>query len=155
MRGGDKMTTHAGIAAATMQVVAGVLFEHGRVLICQRRADDHHPDQWEFPGGKVEPGEDLEQALRRELVEELGIDARIGAMLWQTQHQYPGRQPVCLRFFHVTAYSGNPTNKVFAAIQWAAVGTLAHFDFLEGDREFVAQLDAGRVRPPGVGSPAA
>lgn len=149
-----KMKTHGRAAGAAIEVVAGVLVDYGRVLICQRRADDHHPGQWEFPGGKVEPAEQLEQALRRELFEELGIDARIGPVLWRTQHQYPGRRPVCLTFFHVTAYAGVPTNRVFAAIQWAAVGTLGCFDFLEGDREFVAQLDAGRVRPGARGNPA-
>lgn len=133
-----------------MQVVAGVLVAHGRVLICQRRADDRHPGGWEFPGGKVEPGEQLEQALRRELFEELGIDARIGPTLWQTQHRYPGHPLMSLTFNHVTAYAGQPTNKVFAEMRWAALGTLGRFDFLAADREFVAQLDAGRVRLDGA-----
>jgi len=126
-------------------VVAGVIVHDKYVLICQRRADDHHPGKWEFPGGKVERRESLAQALRRELREELGIDARIGQVLWRTRYAYPGRQPISLTFMRVTAHRGTLTNRVFATIDWAAVGTLGRFDFLEGDREFVAQLDAGNV----------
>ena len=134
-----------------MQVVAGVLVQNGHVLICQRRADDHHPGKWEFPGGKVEFGERLDEALRRELQEELGIDVRVGRMLWRTEYQYPGRRRLCLTFLRVHEHTGAVTNRVFAAVEWAAVGALGRFDFLEGDREFVAQLDAGAVELTGSG----
>jgi 8-oxo-dGTP diphosphatase len=145
------MKAPAQSSDADPQVVAGVLVQNGRVLICQRRADDHHPGKWEFPGGKVEPGERLDEALRRELHEELGVDVRIGPLLWRTAYQYPGRRRFCLTFFRVNEHTGAVTNRVFAAVRWAAVGALGRFDFLAGDREFVAQLDAGRVPLTGLG----
>jgi 8-oxo-dGTP diphosphatase len=148
--GRQRLPTRGLGARQTIAVVAGVIVRDQHVLICQRRADDHHPLKWEFPGGKVERRERLAQALRRELREELGIDARIGRVLWRTQYAYPGRQPISLTFMQVMGHRGALTNRVFAAIHWAAVGTLGRFDFLEGDREFVAQLDAGTVHVTGV-----
>ncbi|MGH9783493.1 MAG: NUDIX domain-containing protein, partial [Terriglobia bacterium] len=74
-------------------VVAALLFDKGRVLICQRSPDGQFPSKWEFPGGKIEPGEDPKEALRRELFEELGIRAEIGAEVWRTEHQYAGHPP--------------------------------------------------------------
>jgi 8-oxo-dGTP diphosphatase len=128
-----------------LQVVAAVLVRDGHVLICQRSADGYHPGRWEFPGGKVEPGEGLEAALRRELREELDIEVNVGPTLWRTRYQYPDRKPFVLTFFLVPEYTGTVTNRVFAAVQWAALGSLASFDFLEADREFVAQLASGRI----------
>ncbi len=134
------------MAECFIDVTAGVIARDNSVLVGQRPAAGHHPGKWEFPGGKVEPGESLEDCLRRELREELGIEAAVGERLWQTQHQYPGREPFVLTFLAVPSYHGAVTNRVFAALTWAPIGTLGAIDFLEGDREFVAQLDAGRVR---------
>jgi 8-oxo-dGTP diphosphatase len=132
--------------SATVQVTAGVLVRDTTVLICQRPAGGHHPGKWEFPGGKVEPGESLEAGMRRELREELGIEAGVGPVLWRTQHQYPGRAPFALTFFAIPRYTGAVTNRVFAALRWVPIGTLGEMDLLEGDREFVAQITQGRVR---------
>jgi 8-oxo-dGTP pyrophosphatase MutT (NUDIX family) len=85
-------------------------------------------------------------ALRRELQEELGIDARIGPVIWRTHYQYEGRPPFVLTFFSVPHFTGTPTNRIFATIRWVPVGALRELDFLEGDREFIAQLDRGGVR---------
>jgi 8-oxo-dGTP diphosphatase len=153
-RGRRQSAPAAGtVRPALTEVVAGVIVRGQHVLICQRRADDHHPGRWEFPGGKVEPGERPAQALRRELQEELGIDARIGLALWRTEYQYPGRRPLSLTFFQVAEHTGAVRNRVFAAVQWADVGTLERFNFLEADREFVAQLGAGRVPLTGWAGP--
>ncbi len=132
-------------AAGVVQVTAGVIARAGRVLICQRLPDGHHPGKWEFPGGKVEAGETLEAGLRRELHEELGIDATIGRVLWRAEHQYAGRPRFALTFFLVEEYAGTPTNRAFAAIQWAPLAELGGFDFLEADRGFVAALGRGDV----------
>ncbi len=129
-----------------VQVTAGVIVHDGTVLVCQRPPGGHHPGKWEFPGGKVESGESLEAGMRRELQEELGIDAVVGPVLWRTQHQYPGRDPFVLTFFAIPSYTGTLTNRCFAAIRWVAVTALDQVNFLEGDREFVAQLRSGRVR---------
>jgi 8-oxo-dGTP diphosphatase len=111
------------------------------ILAC-RRADDerHHPGKWEFPGGKVEPGESLTESLRRELQEELGITAQIGPVLATSQHQYAGRDAVEITFFEVRDFEGTPANLVFGEIRWVELGDLLELDFLEADREFVERL---------------
>ncbi len=132
-------------AAGVVQVTAGVIARAGRVLVCQRLPDGHHPGKWEFPGGKVETGETLEAGLRRELHEELGIDATIGRLLWRTEHQYAGRPPFALTFLLVEEYAGTPINRAFAAMRWVPLAELGAFDFLEADRGFVAALSRGDV----------
>ncbi len=135
------------MTARAVQVTAGVIARAGTVLVCQRAAGGQHPGRWEFPGGKVEPGESLEDGMRRELREELGIEAQVGEVLWCTTHQYPGRAPFVLTFFAVPQYRGTLTNRCFADMRWVAVDELGTLDFLEGDREFIARLQSGRVRP--------
>jgi mutator protein MutT len=111
------------------------------VLACQRAADArHHPGKWEFPGGKVEPGESLVECLRRELREELGIVARIGPALATSRHQYAGRDVVEITFFAVRELEGTPTNLVFGDMRWVKPEDLSQLDFLEADREFVGWL---------------
>jgi len=134
------------MAESMVQVTAGVIAHHGTVLVCQRAAGGHHAGKWEFPGGKVEPGEELQDGMRRELEEELGIDAEIGAVLWRTEHQYAGRAPFVLTFFSIPGYRGTITNRCFADMRWVSAPQLGTLDFLEGDREFIAQLQAGHVR---------
>ena len=134
------------MADSFIRVTAGVIAHHGTVLVCQRAAGGHHAGKWEFPGGKVEPGEGLQDGMRRELEEELGIDAEIGAVLWRTEHQYAGRAPFVLTFFSITGYRGTITNRCFADMRWVPAVELGTLDFLEGDREFITQLQAGRVR---------
>ena len=133
------------MAEGIVQVTAGVIACDDTVLVCQRLPGGHHPGKWEFPGGKVEAGESLEAGLRRELREELGIEASIGRALWRTEHQYPGRAPFVLSFFFVPRYDGTLTNHAFAAIEWAALTQLERFDFLDGDRAFVGALSRGEV----------
>lgn len=134
------------MAESFIQVTAGVIVQHDTVLVCQRVAGGHHPGKWEFPGGKVEPGESLQDGMRRELVEELGIDAEIGAVLWRTEHQYPERTLFVLTFFAILSYRGTITNRCFADMRWVRVAELSALDLLEGDREFITQLQTGRVR---------
>jgi 8-oxo-dGTP diphosphatase len=116
-----------------MDVVAAVIERDGRILICQRRGGSHAL-KWEFPGGKVEAGEDARSALERELREELQIDARIGPEL----HAQSGE--IHLRFFHVTDFSGEPVNLQFEQIVWEVRPNLPAYDFLENDVEFVKKL---------------
>jgi 8-oxo-dGTP diphosphatase len=134
------------MADGFLHVTAGVIVRDGLVLACQRPAGGHHPGKWEFPGGKVEQGEIREECLRRELHEELGIEATVGRLLWTTHHRYPRRDPLVLSFFLVPQYSGTPRNLAFAEIRWVPIEALAVLDFLEGDREFIAALSAGRIQ---------
>ena len=128
-----------------LHVTAAVLLSGDTVLICQRRWDSAHPGKWEFPGGKVEAGESLEACIRRELREELDIDAEPGRELWRVQHCYPDGPTCDIAFIHIRRFAGTPTNRCFADMRWAQLGELSAYDFLEADREFVLRLDDGTV----------
>ena len=131
-------------------VVAALLAKQNRLLVCQRSAAGDFPGKWEFPGGKVEPGETPPAALRRELEEELGIAADIGEELWRVEYQYPGRAPVLLIFYAVHRCQGELQNRVFQQIAWASAGELEQYDFLEADRELIQRLASGDVRVTGL-----
>ena len=132
----------------TITVVAGLLYHNGTLLVCQRRRGNAFELQWEFPGGKVEPGETCEDGLRRELHEELGIDAHIGPECYRTQHHYPGKYTVELIFYAVTTFHGTPRNYAFEQIRWVEPATLSTLDFLEGDAELIALLSQGQLPIP-------
>ncbi|MBM3540344.1 MAG: (deoxy)nucleoside triphosphate pyrophosphohydrolase [Alphaproteobacteria bacterium] len=127
-----------------LTVVAGILSRDGDVLICRRIRGSRHELKWEFPGGKVEPGEDPRAALERELAEELDIGAVIGREIARYPYQYPGREPILLIFYEVTAYRGEARNRVFEQIRWEKRERLPDYEFVEGDAEFVRALAAGR-----------
>src|SRR5437016_11546798 len=101
-----------------MTVVAAVIERDGRMLICRRKPGGRHPLKWEFPGGKVESGEDPREALARELREELGVDAFIGAEMDVYDVAYPDGFRARLRFYRVTRFEGEPRNLDFAQIVW-------------------------------------
>ena len=121
-------------------VVAGILQRGGTVLICRRRADQPHALKWEFPGGKVEPGESPVAALQRELREELGIDSDAAAEIARYEFAYPGKRPILLIFLRVTEWRGEVENRIFERIVWERPERLRDYDFLEGD---IAFLDSG------------
>jgi 8-oxo-dGTP diphosphatase len=121
-------------------VVAAIIQRSGRILIGQRKDLGHHPLKWEFPGGKVEPGETPEAALIRELQEELGIQARIDRELMRYEYQYPGRSRILLIFYRVVDFEGEPRNLDFDQIRWELPELLREYDFLEGDAQFVGQV---------------
>jgi 8-oxo-dGTP diphosphatase len=126
--------------AKVVSVVAGVVTHAGKILIGQRKRNDWHGGKWEFPGGKIEPGEAPEQALARELREELGIEAIIGEVLQRYEFSYNNRPPVELVFYSVEQFSGVPVNYEFEQILWEEAHRLPEYDFLEGDIEFIAWL---------------
>jgi 8-oxo-dGTP diphosphatase len=126
-----------------MEVVAAVIERDGRVLICQRKSGGRHALKWEFPGGKVERGEDSASALARELREELHIEATIGPLIHAATVRYSDGPPINLEFYQVTEFSGEPANLQFQRIIWEDRTKLAGYDFLEGDIEFVKKLAAG------------
>ena len=125
-------------------MVAGLIEREGRVLICQRRPTDRYPLKWEFPGGKVEPGEAPAAALARELEEELSIRATVGAEILRYRFRYPSRRPILLVFFRVTDYQGRLHNRQFARMLWETPARLPDYDFVDGDAEFVRCLARGR-----------
>ena len=123
-----------------LQVVAAILQQEGRILICQRRPGQAHPLKWEFPGGKVEPGESPEQALARELEEELGIRSAAGVEIARYEFTYPGKNPIELIFCQVSRFEGEPQNRIFHEMRWERASQLPDYDFLEGDTEFIRRL---------------
>jgi mutator protein MutT len=127
-------------------VTAAVIERDGRILICRRRLDQDHPGKWEFPGGKLEPGEEPIESLLRELREELSIEAAIGPEITRYEYRYAGRKPIRLVFFRVTEFAGEPDYSQFHEVEWAPPVELPRFDFLEGDVEFVRELAAGKFK---------
>ena len=122
-----------------MVVTAGVIIREGCILICQRRKGSWGEYKWEFPGGKVEDGEDPGESLRRELREELAIEPEIGPLLCRLEHRYPDRE-VDLFVFHIPGYTGELRNKQFESIRWVQREELADFDFLDADRSVIEAL---------------
>lgn len=126
-------------------VTAGILRVGDRILICQRRAGTRFALQWEFPGGTVEPGESPEGCLRRELAEELGIEAEVGDRVHAVEHRYANGLSVHLLFFRIAKFTGVPVSRVFERIAWVRPEELPGYDFLEADRGLVARLARGEA----------
>jgi 8-oxo-dGTP diphosphatase len=127
-----------------IQVVAAILERDGRILIGQRQPEQSHPLQWEFPGGKVEPGETPEAALARELEEELAIRGARGEEIQRYDYEYPGKKAITLIFFRVAAYEGELQNLIFRDLRWEPRERLADFDFVAGDRQFLEWFGTAR-----------
>jgi 8-oxo-dGTP diphosphatase len=135
---------HFSYLSVMKEVAVGILRVDGRVLACQRKRNAVYPLKWEFPGGKVEAGESPPQALRRELGEELGIDATPGAEIHRQEWVYaegvanPERDGSFRVFYYlVDRYTGEPANHAFEEIRWVTVAELDRLDMLEGNREAV------------------
>lgn len=124
---------------SVIDVAAGLVFEGGRLLITQRPPGGHLAGLWEFPGGKLEPGETWEAALVRELQEELGVRVVVGREFCRVQHAYPHRE-VRLRFYVCRIDSGTPSPIGCSALAWVAPDGLAGYEFPEADRQLLEQL---------------
>jgi 8-oxo-dGTP diphosphatase len=129
------------------QVVAALIWQDGTVLVCQRTRHQTMPLKWEFPGGKIEEGEQPRDAMRRELEEELGINAEVGDEVERFRHRYPNGSAVELRFYDIRKYSGEIENRIFKEIRWAKPAELPAFDFLEADLKLVQDLASGKLAP--------
>jgi len=126
-------------------VAAGLIVRGGQVLIGQRRPDQPMAMQWEFPGGKIEAGETAEQALARELDEELGIKATIGPPVTRIRHNYRHGGAVDLQFFAVNEFSGEIVNHIYHQFRWVKLEDLPGYDFLAADRGLIRDLAAGKL----------
>ncbi len=133
------------ISHPPIDVVAGVIRgADGTFLITQRMADDTLGGYWEFPGGKVEPGEELTAALRRELREELGVETEIGAEIQRVVHAYPDRD-VRVYFFEARIVRGEPAKLEVADLAWIHAGQFAHYQFPEADLPLLDLLRSSKM----------
>jgi 8-oxo-dGTP diphosphatase len=130
-------------------VVAGLILRGENaareVLICQRSPDKPMGMKWEFPGGKVEPGESSEEALARELDEELGIRATIGPEITAIRHNYRNGGAIHIQFFTIESFTGELRNQVFHDMQWSTLERLPEYDFLEADLTLIRELANGKL----------
>ena len=117
-------------------VAAAVVEREGRVMLCQRRPGAHNALKWEFPGGKLEPGESPEEALARELREELDLRVTVGRIRDAVFYRYPDRDVLVL-FYGCRVASGEPRPLDCNAVAWALPDELPGFDFAGADLEFV------------------
>ena len=125
-----------------MRVAVGVVFNtQGQVLVGQRTVRDQYFEQWEFPGGKLEQGETAEQALVRELAEELGVEVISQEPLIELTHDYPDRK-VELLVYLVTSYQGEPTGKENQALSWLSPSKLNQINFLSGNQKIIDAVQA-------------
>jgi len=120
-------------------VAAGILIDAGRVLVTRRRADDHLGGMWEFPGGKVHAGESVEDALVRELREELGVRVLPGPRWGTLSHRYPGRD-VLIHFLFVDEIHGVPRAHAAEELRWVTPPEMAPLPFPDADRPLVEDL---------------
>jgi mutator protein MutT len=117
-----------------IRVVAAVIVREGRILIARRPARGEFGGKWEFPGGKVKPGESDEAALRREILEELSAEIRVGERVLETDHDYVTKS-VKLVFFRCELVGGPPSHSLdHDELAWVEPAKLHLYDFLEADR---------------------
>ncbi len=126
-------------------VAVGILLRDGLILACQRRRTTRYPLKWEFPGGKIEEGENASQALVRELKEELEIDAQPDGTLLVHDWVYAEGTPASdaafrITYFIVRRFNGEPINRTFEAIRWVTPEQLRSMDVLAGNREAISLL---------------
>jgi 8-oxo-dGTP diphosphatase len=136
-----------------LHIAVGVVSDaEGRILISERKPDCAYAGQWEFPGGKCEPGEDVQSALARELREELGIRLLSARPLVRLSHRYPGRH-VLLDTWLVTAWKGRPEAREGQRFEWVTSAALDHYPMLAANRPIVraVQLPALYLVTPSPG----
>ena len=122
-------------------VVGGLIYQNKQILICQRKEDGDHPSKWEFPGGKLKDDENTQEALKRELKEELSIE--INEMIYFDEYLYEYKKLskiLKLVFFQIFQFEGEIQNKVHQQLKWIDISKLGDYDFLEGDLKIINKL---------------
>ena len=132
-----------------LHVVAAVIERSDRrILIGQRRRSDTSPLKWEFPGGKVRSGETFEQALSRELREELGVTLVKSVEVTSVRHQYANTpEELQIHFFAAQYAEPDIAPNVFEQIAWVLPRELSSYDFLAANHKLIALLATGRIKP--------
>jgi 8-oxo-dGTP diphosphatase len=129
-----------------IKVAVGIITLGSQILVCQRKKGLRYPLKWEFPGGKFEDGESAEQCLRRELNEELSIDAAIGGEFFHQEWLYPDSGSFEVFYHVVPSFSGTIRNNVFEQIRWVHSAELTGIDMLDGNRDVVRKLKSQNGR---------
>lgn len=129
-----------------IRVAVGIIVRNGEpegersVLLCQRRESAKYPLKWEFPGGKVEDGEDVADCLRRELREELGVSIDAPRLFHTQEAVYPDSGHYEVHYFLVDSIGETPVNRVFRRVEWVRLRDLPSYDILEGNRDVIGIL---------------
>ena len=122
-------------------VVGGLIYQNEKILICQRKEEGDHPFKWEFPGGKLKKNENNQDALKRELKEELNIE--INEMIFFDEYLYEYKElskKLKLVFFNIFQFEGEIQSKVHQQLKWIDISNLSDYDFLEGDIKIINKL---------------
>jgi 8-oxo-dGTP diphosphatase len=147
-----KLNAHRRPPPKTLRRVVAAIIVRGQgpdreVFICQRKAEQPMGLKWEFPGGKIEPGETPEEALVRELSEELGITATIGELVTTVRHAYRNGREIEIQFFTLRRWDGELENRIFEDMLWSKLEKLPEFDFLAADLTLIQELAEGKLLP--------
>ena len=121
------------------ELVAALIWDNDKFMICQRPAHKARGLLWEFVGGKVEPGESREQALIRECQEELAITLEVGSVFMEVAHEYPDIT-VKLTLFNATIAEGTPQKLEHNDIQWITIDEIPKYEFCPADTEILERL---------------
>jgi 8-oxo-dGTP diphosphatase len=122
------------------KVAVGILRRDGKILACQRKKGGRYELKWEFPGGKLEPGESVEQCLARELREELSIAMHSINHVEVQSSDYDDGGTFEVAYCEVNGFDGEPKNNVFEQFRWVTLQELRTLDILEGNRDFIARM---------------
>jgi 8-oxo-dGTP diphosphatase len=129
-----------------IRVAVGIILRNGdaggkrSVLLCQRKETAKYPLKWEFPGGKVEAGEDVADCLERELREELGVSIAPPRFFHRQEARYPDSGHYEVHYYLVHGVTGAMMNRVFHRVEWVDLRDLSSYDILEGNRDVVEKL---------------
>ena len=123
-----------------IDVAAGLIWSKGRILISKRPKGTHLEGYWEFPGGKQELNETIEECLEREIREELGITVRAGSCIMTVFHEYESKK-ITLHLFNCLSSSGRPRAMESQEIQWAKPGELGTYRFPPPDQKVLKFLE--------------
>ncbi|MDD9953072.1 MAG: (deoxy)nucleoside triphosphate pyrophosphohydrolase [Candidatus Woesearchaeota archaeon] len=126
-----------------ISVVAGVLEQKGKILITQRRPEDILPLKWEFPGGKVEEDESEQDALVRELIEELGITVAVGSYIGESSVHHKGKD-YAIKYYECSILEGEPQLLEVHDMVWITPDELENYDMTKSDEEIIARIHDAR-----------